>query len=58
MATQDEKLDYASPDLKPPAPVVGRPLRVWVQLLLIWAMGLIIWAAYLVALGYLILRIV
>ena len=58
MAAPDDKLDYASPDIKPPEPTVGRPLRVWVQLLLIWAVGLIVWAAYLIALGYLILRIV
>ena len=55
MATEDEKLDYASPDIKPAA--TGRPLNVWLKLLTVWAVGLIVWAAYLVALGYLLLRI-
>jgi hypothetical protein len=54
--TSEEKLDYASPDTKPAA--TGRPVRVWIKLLLVWGVGLIVWAMYLIALGYLILRIV
>jgi hypothetical protein len=50
----DEKLDYANPDTKPAD--TGRPLHVWIKLLLVWAVGLVVWAAYLIALVYLILR--
>ena len=58
MPTDDEKLAYAPHDLETPATPAGRPFHLWVKLLLVWSIGLVVWAAYLVAIGYLFLRMV
>jgi hypothetical protein len=40
------------PDARP-----KRPARVWVILLAVWALGLIVWVLYLVAIGYLLSKV-
>ncbi len=55
---ENPHLDYASPQTSRAQSTDRRPLRVWVTLLLVWAFGLVIWAAYLVAIVYLLLRLI
>jgi hypothetical protein len=57
MSSDDPHLDYASPQVKTAKPDSARPPGRWVILLLVWAVGLVVWAAYLIALVYLIIRI-
>jgi|RhiMethySRZTD1v2_1073278.scaffolds.fasta_scaffold1017433_2 hypothetical protein len=51
----DPRLNYADPAVRQAIP--GRPLRAWVVLLGVWSIGLVIWAAYLIAIGYLALKV-
>jgi hypothetical protein len=39
------------------ARAMRRSLKTWTILCLVWVVGLGVWAAYLVALGYLVLRV-
>ena len=38
-------------------PVARRSLRGWMILLIVWFFGLIIWSLYLIALGYLLTKV-
>ena len=40
------------PDAKP-----KRPARVWMILLAVWTVGLVVWVLYLIALGYLLSKV-
>ena len=51
-----ERLDY--PSAPPPAArTTHRSLGTWVILLAVWAVGLIIWAIYLIAIVYLLSKV-
>ena len=52
---RDPRLDYADPAVRQATP--GRPLRAWMILLAVWSLGLVIWTAYLIAIGYLALKV-
>ena len=53
--SEDPTLGYASPSAEMGR--TGRSTGTWVKLLLVWGVGLVVWAAYLVAMGYLALKI-
>ena len=52
---EQERLDYADPNLPGRS---GRTIGQWFVLLLAWSVGLAVWAVYLVAIGFILLRMV
>ena len=53
--SDDPRLQYADPQVRQAE--TGRSFRTWIILLAVWGVGLIVWAIYLIALGYLALRL-
>ncbi len=53
MMMTHERLDYASPNLPGRG---GRSVGQWLILIFAWVVGLGVWIAYLVLIGYLLLR--
>ena len=51
----DPNLDYADPATRSAG--TRRPLGAWMMLLAVWGVGLIIWVLYLIALCYLIFKL-
>ena len=50
-----EQLNYPAAHVPPSRP--RRSVRSWVLLLAVWAVGLLIWGVYLIAITYLLTRI-
>jgi hypothetical protein len=51
----DPPIEYLEPGVEGPAK--KRSAKTWAKLLLVWAVGLVVWTIYLVAIAYLVLKL-